>query len=74
LYDRSWRRVRLAYLAENPLCADPFQEHGDRPVAATEVHHLVPHRGDPGLFWDESNWAALCHACHSRATLAEVRQ
>jgi len=30
------------------------------------VDHIVAHRGDHGLFWDESNWQTLCQTHHSR--------
>lgn len=32
-----------------------------------------PHRGDQKLFWDESNWQALCKPCHDRKTWTEDR-
>ena len=35
---------------------------------ATVVDHIVPHRGDHRLFWDEQNWQPLCKACHDRKT------
>ena len=35
-------------------------------MKATDVDHIIAHRGDPKLFWDQSNWRALCHSCHSR--------
>ena len=35
---------------------------------ATVVDHIVPHRGDPRLFWDEKNWQPLCKECHDRKT------
>ena len=37
---------------------------------ATEVDHIVPHRGDYALFWDETNWQGLCKSCHSAKTRA----
>jgi 5-methylcytosine-specific restriction protein A len=40
---------------------------------ATVVDHVVPHRGDQELFWDEANWAALCTRCHDRKTVREGR-
>ena len=43
----------------------------DKVTAATDVDHVKPHKGDAELFWDEANWQALCHACHSRKTAAE---
>lgn len=33
-------------------------------VAANVVDHIVPHKGDEKLFWDEDNWQALCPPHH----------
>ena len=70
-YGGAWRRARRAYLArqENALC----RECEKRGVveAATDVDHVIPHRGDRALFWDESNWQPLCGTCHKRKTVAE---
>ena len=35
---------------------------------ATVVDHIIPHRGDKRLFWDEKNWQPLCKDCHDRKT------
>jgi 5-methylcytosine-specific restriction enzyme A len=70
-YGPRWRRARAAYLVRYPLCA-ACQAQG-RVVAATVVDHLVPHRGDTSLFWDEANWAALCKRCHDAKTAREGR-
>ncbi|WP_400245601.1 HNH endonuclease [Niallia sp. JL1B1071] len=40
---------------------------------ATVVDHIVPHRGDQDLFWDETNWQPLCKSCHDRKTMTEDR-
>jgi 5-methylcytosine-specific restriction protein A len=32
------------------------------------VDHIIPHRGDQYLFWDQENWQALCKDCHDRKT------
>ena len=41
-------------------------------TAEAVVDHIIPHRGDPHLMWDESNWQALCKPCptarHGRKT------
>jgi 5-methylcytosine-specific restriction endonuclease McrA len=29
------------------------------------VDHIVPHRGNRGLFWARSNWQSLCATCHN---------
>jgi 5-methylcytosine-specific restriction endonuclease McrA len=34
-------------------------------VGARVVDHIVPHKGDQGLFWDKANWQALCFTCHN---------
>lgn len=65
-YDRKWQRVSKAFLRSHPLCAE-CQRNG-RYVAATVVDHIVPHRGDQKLFWDESNWQPLCKRCHDQKT------
>jgi 5-methylcytosine-specific restriction protein A len=72
-YDRRWKRIRDAWLAENPLCADPFGVHGDRLAAASEVDHIEPHRGDIEKFWRAKNLQSLCKPCHSRKTMEENR-
>jgi 5-methylcytosine-specific restriction enzyme A len=70
-YDARWRAARAVYLDSHPLCVE-CQRHG-RLTPARVVDHVVPHRGDQQLFWDESNWQALCdftspHDCHGKKT------
>ena len=70
-YGPRWRRARAAYLARHPLCVQ-CQAKG-RIEPSTTVDHIVPHRGDQKLFWDEANWAALCKPCHDAKTAREGR-
>ena len=65
-YGAAWRKARKQYLEVHPLCAECIKE--GRYVKATDVDHIVPHRGDQKLFWDRSNWQALCHRHHSMKT------
>ena len=66
LYDlRRWRRASRAYLGAHPLCV--MCEQQGRATLATVVDHVIPHKGDPVLFWDESNWQGLCATDHSGA-------
>jgi 5-methylcytosine-specific restriction protein A len=65
-YDSRWRAARKRYFAIHPLCVE-CQRMG-RLSAATIVDHIVPHKGDPNLFWNQSNWQALCRRCHNRKT------
>ena len=62
--DRRWKRYRAMYLAEHPLCSNPYGRHG-AVVAATVVDHTQPHRGDYDLFWTVANHRALCASCNS---------
>lgn len=68
-YGHKWRIARDQYLSANPLCVEC--KRLDLLTASTEVDHVIPHRGDLGLFWRRSNWQALCKPCHSRKTASE---
>lgn len=70
-YDRRWRLARDIWLAQHPLCTDPYKLHPRRYVAANVVDHIVPHRGDPVKFWDRTNWQSLCTPCHGHKTCQE---
>ena len=65
-YDAKWRRARKRFLQRHPLCANCLSQGVLTP--ATVVDHIVPHRGDRALFWDEKNWQPLCKNCHDRKT------
>lgn len=54
------------YLQSNPPCAACMKEGLLTP--ATVVDHIIPHRGDQRLFWDEHSWQPLCKSCHDRKT------
>lgn len=76
VYDGRWQKARLTYLAEHPLCSMCMQQ--GKVVKATEVDHIVRHglkaalaSGDRSqiqaaqdIFWDSSNWQALCKPHH----------
>ena len=46
----------------HPLCVMCTAEGVTQ--AAEVVDHVVPHRGDQTLFWDQCNWQALCKLHH----------
>ena len=58
-YNRDWRAARAEYLKQHGNCAMCG-------APATLVDHRTPHRGDMRLFWDRTNWQALCTPCHNR--------
>ena len=65
-YDARWRVARKHYLRRYPLCLECQREGKLAP--ATVVDHIIPHRGDVDLFWDESNWQPLCARHHNEKT------
>lgn len=64
-------RLRPDQLIREPMCracaAEGIRTH------ATEVDHIIAHRGDWGKFADPTNLQSLCHTCHSRKTLLEMQ-
>ena len=63
-YNSRWRRESKKFLELHPLCQECLKKGIATP--ATVVDHIVPHRGDVKLFWDRSNWQALCKSCHDK--------
>lgn len=61
-YTRRWRKAATRFIELNPLCV----MCAPRVVPATVVDHVIPHRGDMALFWDEKNWQSLCAPHHNR--------
>nr|DAY45641.1 MAG TPA: HNH endonuclease [Caudoviricetes sp.] len=68
-YTSRWSKESRAFLALHPWCAE-CARHG-KTVPAELVDHIRPHKGDIGLFWNRSNWQALCWSCHSSKTARE---
>ena len=70
-YGRRWQREAKQYLAAHPFCVDCVAT-GQALGLAEEVDHIRPHRNNPALFWDRTNWAPRCKAHHSAKTAREV--
>ena len=68
-YNYRWQQTRLGYLRKHPLCVH-CQGLG-RVTVATDLDHIIPHKGDMDKFWDRDNWQGLCHSCHSFKTVME---
>ncbi len=79
-YGYKWQKARQGYLKNHPYCVEcEKQRIVER---STVVDHKVPHKlkeaNDSGvtqlidkakqLFWDKSNWQALCKSCHDKKT------
>ena len=79
-YTARWKRRAKSFRERHPLCGQ--RPGGLAPVGSrcydthtvtlgVLVDHVVPHRGDQSLFWDElNNWQTLCASCHSAKTIA----
>jgi 5-methylcytosine-specific restriction protein A len=61
--NRAWRKASKLFLLHNPLCADCARRGITKEAGVTD--HIVPHKGDPALFSDPSNWQPLCFTCHN---------
>lgn len=66
-YNAEWNRFRAQYLQQHPWCA----LHGP-PCLATDVDHIIPHKGDKRLFWSINNLQGLCRSAHSQKTIRET--
>ena len=58
-----WRKLRLIHLGSEPLCRMCMDE--GRITPATICDHVVPHKGDPDLFF-AGPFQSLCKPCHDR--------
>jgi len=58
----AWQTLRQMVLADEPICMACHQE------ASTEVDHIIPHRGDYTMFFNQSNLQGLCATCHGQKT------
>lgn len=41
---------------------------------ARVVDHIIPHKGNMQLFWDESNWQPLCKEHHDREKQSQEKR
>jgi 5-methylcytosine-specific restriction enzyme A len=71
LYDYKWRKYRLQFLTDNPLCKMCAEEGMINP--ATVVHHKIAHKGDRELFWRRSNHEPLCAPHHDSTEQAREK-
>lgn len=67
-----WLALRAVRLQAEPLCR--YCAADGLTVAGNVVDHIVPHRGDVGLFWDFANTQTLCKPCHDGRKQAEERR
>lgn len=61
--------IRAQCLTRDPFCVECDKE--GKQTRATEVDHIVPHKGDMQLFLDINNVQSLCKTHHSQKTKRE---
>lgn len=67
-----WAQLRGDQLLLEPFCRECARK-GLR-VWATDVDHVMDHKGNWAIFTDPNNLESLCHSCHSRKTARESWQ
>jgi 5-methylcytosine-specific restriction protein A len=67
-YGYRWQKYSKEYLWRHPVCVDPQRRHVGLAVPSAVTDHVIPHKGDEQLMWDESNHQALCKGCHDHKT------
>jgi 5-methylcytosine-specific restriction enzyme A len=63
-----WKALRKVLLAASPFCRCAECVAGNHLRMAGVVHHLEPHGGDVGKFFNPSNLMPMAKACHDRLT------
>lgn len=64
--DPRWQKERVQFLSAFPQCCEL-----DCTASSAVVDHHIPHRGDPTLFWNRTNWRPMCKSHHDRKTATE---
>lgn len=65
-YDAAWRKLRIDFLADNPLCGECQDEGIVR--AAIIADHVVPISEAPERRLDRTNLRSMCKRHHDRHT------
>ena len=66
-YGARWQKARKAWLEANPWCV--YCTKAGKKQRASHVDHIVPHKGDHALFWNNANWQSLCFHHHNTLAL-----
>lgn len=70
-----WKRLRLAiFLRDMFTCQREGCGRLEGNTSLLVADHRTAHKGDPALFWDESNIQTLCKPCHDRDKQREERR
>ncbi|QOG20443.1 HNH endonuclease [Bradyrhizobium sp. SEMIA] len=61
-YSPRWDKAAYVYKGLHPFCVGC--KAVGRLVASEVVDHIIPHKGDQKLMWDEQNWQPACRFHH----------
>ena len=66
-----WKQLRKQKLTETPFC----EICGiSKEYTILEIHHKIPPRGNPELFYSFQNLMCVCKSCHQKITADEIRE
>ena len=65
---QTWRTLRKNHLAHNKECVMCGKSEN------LTVDHIIDPRGNPDLFYNESNLQTLCKECHRLKTAQEIKE
>src|SRR4051812_48913924 len=68
-----WKRLRLKVFLRDLYTCQCGCGHIEGDTSLLVGDHIIPHRGDPDLFWDEDNVQTLFKPCHDKAKQAAER-
>jgi 5-methylcytosine-specific restriction endonuclease McrA len=69
-YTDRWAKYSRQFRRAHPLCADPFQVHGELGAFTEVTDHIVPPWAG-GSFWHPGNHQPLCQSCNKRKAAAD---
>lgn len=69
---KRWRELRMrVFVRDLFTCQAVGCGKIERDTSQLVGDHIREHRGDPALFWDETNVQTLCKPCHDSLKQAE---
>lgn len=71
-YDAQWQKMRKVVMAQDPYCRSCKNRGIVR--AATDIDHIIPHKGNDELRLSAKNLQPLCKQCHGEKSQRESRQ
>ena len=69
LYGYRWDKLARIFKRQHPACVQ-CGRIGTKKYPNC-VDHIIPHRNNLELFWDQGTWQTLCKSCHGRKCVTE---